>query len=142
MKTFVRVLRMPPADRRLLGEAALAVSLIRVALWTVSFGRLRGWLERLGDARRPLFTEDRSVATERIVWAVRAASGRVPGATCLTQALAARLLLGRRGLPSELRIGVARSPSNDVEAHAWLECRGEVVIGEPEPGRYGVLGTT
>jgi Transglutaminase-like superfamily len=42
---------------------------------------------------------------------------------------AGRVLLGRAGHPSELRVGAAKSPASGFEAHAWLEHRGQVVLG-------------
>ena len=47
-------------------------------------------------------------AVQSVAWAVTHAARLVPGASCLTQALAAKQLLGNRGIPSRLRIGVAR----------------------------------
>jgi hypothetical protein len=59
-----------------------------------------------------------------------------PDRPCLTQALAARYLLSRGGVPSVLQIGVARHGS-DLQAHAWLEREGGVIIGgEQSPARY------
>ena len=40
-----------------------------------------------------------------------------------------QVLLGRRGYVTALRIGVARSELGRFEAHAWIECESEVVIG-------------
>jgi transglutaminase superfamily protein len=64
-----------------------------------------------------------------VVWAVRRVSRAVPGATCLTQALAAQVLLSRRGYASRLRIGVAHAPGDGLRAHAWLESDGLIVLG-------------
>ena len=52
----------------------------------------------------------------------------VPGATCLTGS-AGRILLGRAGHPRELRVGAGKSLASGFEAHAWLEHRGQVVLG-------------
>jgi hypothetical protein len=60
---------------------------------------------------------------------VQAAGRFVPAATCLAQALAAQVLLGRDGYESTLRIGVARGERRNFQAHAWLECQGMVVVG-------------
>ena len=65
----------------------------------------------------------------RVVWAVKTASRFVPKATCLTQALVAQIILARRGCATDLQIGVARSEQGSVEAHAWLESDGRVLIG-------------
>ncbi len=56
----------------------------------------------------------------------------VPAATCLTQALTAQTVLSRRGHDSRLRIGVAKDTQGNLEAHAWVECDGTVVVGESE----------
>jgi hypothetical protein len=49
--------------------------------------------------------------------------------TCLTQALAAQVLLARSGDQSDLRIGVTRDSNGKFLAHAWLERQGAVLIG-------------
>ena len=79
----------------------------------------------VGDGR-----EDGLLQVHEIARAVRAASRMVPGATCLTQALAGQILLSRAGYDSELRIGVCRHAEHGFEAHAWLEHRGEILLGE------------
>lgn len=77
---------------------------------------------------------------DSIAWAVTVASHYVPAATCLTQALAARVLLAGRGHSARLCIGVARSESGRLQAHAWVECAGRVVIGGAEaPVRFTPL---
>lgn len=62
--------------------------------------------------------------------AVASAGRFVPGALCVSQALAAQVMLARRGEPSVIHFGFLRSPGGAVEGHAWLEVDGTVVIGE------------
>ncbi len=50
-------------------------------------------------------------------------------ATCLRQSLALWLLLRRRGIPAELRIGV-RKEGGDLQAHAWVEHQGATLAQE------------
>lgn len=58
----------------------------------------------------------------------------MPGlGNCLVQALTGRILLQRRGIPSDLRIGVAKKNGERLDAHAWLECGGAVVLGGSMP---------
>ena len=61
-----------------------------------------------------------------------AAARVVPGRTCLTDALAADVMLCRRGHPSTLRLGVRKhaGAAVPVEAHAWVESDGAIVAGE------------
>lgn len=56
----------------------------------------------------------------------------VPMATCLTRAQALQIMLARRGLSTDMVLGVARSASKDFLAHAWLEKDGQVLIGGAE----------
>jgi hypothetical protein len=50
------------------------------------------------------------------------------------QALAGDVMLRRRGVGCELRIGVRAGGSGAVpiESHAWIECNGAVAIGAIE----------
>ncbi len=55
---------------------------------------------------------------------VNTAAGHSPfPATCLTRSLLLVWLLNRRGVKSDLRIGV-RLTQGALEAHAWVECDG------------------
>ena len=109
--------------------AALMVAVVRAGLWIVPLGRLREALRRCGARMHP---RRRPASVEQVVRTVQIASRFVPAATCLTQALAAQVLLGREGYDSSLRIGVARRERGKLQAHAWVECEGKVVIGQTE----------
>jgi hypothetical protein len=65
----------------------------------------------------------------KIIWAVAVASRYVPVATCLTQALAGQVLLKQHCAPALLRIGVMKNQRGALQAHAWIESQGQVVIG-------------
>ena len=70
------------------------------------------------------------VSADNVSWAVEVASRHTPGVkTCLNQALAAQVLLARRGHPAVLRIGVAKGKEAHLRAHAWVESEGKIVIG-------------
>lgn len=71
---------------------------------------------------------------------VQAAARRtLGGATCLEQSLALWWLLGRRGIASELRVGV-RKDGEKFEAHAWVECCGVALGGaEGEHAHYAAF---
>lgn len=76
----------------------------------------------------------------RVARCVGAASRFVPKATCLTQAMVAMLLLNNRGQCVQLRIGVALDDGGVLEAHAWVESGGRVVIGRlGDLSRYSVM---
>lgn len=50
--------------------------------------------------------------------------------SCLVKSLTLWWLLGRQGIPSELRVGV-RKEGGQFEAHAWVEREG-MALNEPE----------
>jgi hypothetical protein len=122
-------------EQRLVAKALVIVPLIRIALWLVPFRfvhRATGALLRRGRGSS-------SLRVERIVWAVTAVTRRVPSATCLTQALAAAVLLPRYGHEATLRVGVAKREGGRLHAHAWVESGGAAVLGEPAPGEFRAL---
>jgi hypothetical protein len=139
MKRLLKFMHLPAAERWLLVKAALMLSAIRLGLELIPFQTLRRLLAKVAEASTGLQETDRSSA-DRIVWAVEAAGRRLPGAgTCLTQALAAQVLLARRGNPAQLRIGVLKGEEGRLEAHAWLESKGRIVIGGSELERFTPL---
>jgi hypothetical protein len=101
-----------------------------------SRGLLRGVAARVKAAPAPARFDP---AVARLGWAVRAASRRIPRASCLTQALSAQLLLARRGLSSELKIGVTRDPVKGFAAHAWVLVEGRVLVGGRDTARFRTL---
>lgn len=125
MPGFRRLARLSPVERRLLIRAVVAVAVVRVGLTLLPFRILPGLLARRTRAR----PRTAGVSRENVAWAVGTASRYVPRATCLTQALAAQLLLAGEGEASRLHVGVARASDGTFRAHAWLESEGRIVIG-------------
>jgi hypothetical protein len=73
--------------------------------------------------------EDEEEIQNEISQKVSLVSHFFPGASCLTQALAAQVLLRREGFDPKLQLGVARDEAGKFIAHAWIECDGRIVIG-------------
>ena len=135
MDRFARFLRLSAPDRRLVLRAALWLALVRLALWTRPFARVQE-LVRVAASDPPRAP---APAPGRLAWAVEAAAQAVPRASCLTQALAAQIMLERSGAHPELKIGVA-TDREAFEAHAWLELDGRPLVGARELERYAELG--
>jgi Transglutaminase-like superfamily len=88
---------------------------------------------RLASRRRAL-TPETIVAAKRIAALVnRGAAWPMPAVTCLARSLTAQIVLQRRGIESQLCIGVRPAATGDVGAsggllfHAWVEVGGVVV---------------
>lgn len=78
----------------------------------------------------------------RVSWAVRRASGLTPWpSVCLLQAITAKVLLRRRGIPSTLYLGATFDESKSLLAHAWLRCGPLYVTGGPGHEHYGVVAS-
>ena len=117
-------------ERRVLVQAALLLPLVWAALRVFGLARVHA---RLGATEAPN-SPSPAADPARIGTLVNAAAGLplVP-ATCLTRSLLLDWLLRRRGVPSELRIGVRREGSA-LDAHAWVECEGRPVNDAPDVG--------
>ena len=124
--------RLSVTEQRLLLQATILLATIRLGLFTLPFASLRSMLARLAATgnRRDDQGQPASDGVERTVWAVETVGRHFPAiGTCLTQALAAHVMLARRGHQSNLRIGVARNADGKFEAHAWLEKDNVMLIG-------------
>lgn len=139
MKRMRKFLRLSATERRLLVKAALLLWAVKLGLVLLPFRVLRRFLEGLTELPIELRDADRC-STERVIWAVEMAGRLTPPArTCLTQALAAQVLLLRRGRPARLHIGAVKGEEDKFLAHAWVESEGKVVIGGNELERYTLL---
>ncbi len=124
-----RLWRMQGVERSILVQALFWVVTLRIALYLVPFALFRRALERLNSAQNTGSVDTRPTVAQ-IIWAVTGVGRRIPKATCLTQALAARILLNRYHYDNQLCIGVKIGEEGEVSAHAWLEEQGQVLIGD------------
>jgi len=129
MRLLRKFLTLAPVERRLLLKAACLLAVVQLGLGRVPFTMLRRLVTRDGRDRDGLAGGHRGFA-DLVVWAVTAASRRVPGRmTCLSRALTVQALLAGGGCPSRLHVGVIRGKQGEVEGHAWVECDGRILIG-------------
>lgn len=111
-----------------IGRCALALLAVRARLKLRGFGPTVAWARRLGSRAAGAGLAPDQV--ERTAYHVAVAAAFFPGrAVCLEQSLALYLLLRRRGVPAELRLGVQVYP---FYAHAWVELHGEPVNEDRE----------
>lgn len=98
MARFRKLRHLSRNERLLVAEAWRIVALTRLMLWLFPLEKVREKISQRGMSSRvqPL---------ESTIWAVRAASCRVPGATCLVQAVALQALLQKQGFATHLVVG-------------------------------------
>jgi hypothetical protein len=119
-----KFLALSRSDKAILFSCVSVVAAARLGLTLLSYRTVRRWVPT--GAGKELASDDE---VRRLAWGVRNAARMVPGASCLTQALAAQFLLARSGRRSQIQVGVAQDPEGRVLAHAWLISNGRVVIG-------------
>ena len=111
---------------------------IRLGLWLFPFRLMRLLLAGVKQSKYELHEPDETYI-DKTIWAITIATEYIP-ATCLTQAIAIQVLLAQRSYSTDLRIGVAKCDGRQLQAHAWVESQGKVVIGASEDlSRYTPL---
>ena len=109
-------------DWCIFSEGIATIPMVSVALLVLGFPTATSWAIRGRRVPPPSLPRE---SIERMAW-LAGAPGRLLGLSCLTISLAVARLLSRRGITTELRIGV-RPENGKLQAHAWLEWRGGVV---------------
>ncbi len=116
--------RTPPARRKLLLIAATTVARASAMVALLPFKRVVRFGSTPLGGRRALTVKD-------CVWAVEAASARLPCRTkCIEKGLAVQRMLRAHGVDARLHYGARMDPgSSKVEAHVWVSVDGAIVIG-------------
>lgn len=142
-RQFVRLRQIGSRRRALLVEAMICLALARLVLHLVPFPRIA---RRLGDFAPPGDARAAQAGTPAPVdaplardvgWAVTRAARHAPfAAVCLPQAIAARVMLARRGIASVIHFGACAPSEAPEETHAWLNAAGVEVTGYPVARRF------
>jgi hypothetical protein len=115
--------RVPPGlGVRHSAELVIAVLMLPPALELLSARRVLRAVDALPSRR------GEPAQAKVLARAVDALQRRLPGVwhhSCLRRAVVLAAMLRRDGRRPEVRLGVRRTPSGTLEAHAWLRCDGE-----------------
>jgi Transglutaminase-like superfamily len=134
--------------RALIAEAVAWLLVLRFALLLVPFPRLARALGAFVPPADPRVaaagaatTQDAAWLAREIGWAGTRGAAHAPfKAVCLPQAMAARIMLKRRGVGSVMRFGAARSPGSPLVTHVWLDAAGVKVTGYPAARGFAEIG--
>jgi hypothetical protein len=117
---------LPATERRELAAAFALLVAHQLCLMGFGLRRAQRWL--CPAPRTAAGTPERSIKLTEI------AARRLPfRPDCLCIALTLQHILVAQGIDSELRLGVRRS-GDRLEAHAWLERQGRVLVDTREDG--------
>ncbi len=110
--------------------------LSRAAVAVLPFRTLAGLMSRAVASGRVGAGPASARVTKRVAWAIQAAAQRTPiHLNCLPRALAGKIMLRNRGVPSVLHLG-ARLDGQRMQAHAWLMSGDIAVTGGEEAGAF------
>ena len=116
-------------QKRTLLAAWLWLPLFWLGLRVLGLPRFQAWLLK-ASARSALALT--LPAVQALGEAVNIAARHTPfPVTCLSRSLLLGWLLHRRGVASDLRIGV-RLTQGKLDAHAWVECEGIAINDSPD----------
>jgi hypothetical protein len=118
--------------RSYIREALFFLAIARVALWFIPANKILTWTAR-APRRVCRFS---GFEVDWISWAIESEEvDHWLHSVCLPRAIAAQLMLRRRGIHSRSCLGV-RHHDRKLIAHAWVEVGARVMVGEREYRRF------
>ena len=139
MNKVRKALALPASDWLLIAQAWLWFAAVEIGLCCLSLRtllRIIQWRGRAGTATMEEWQPHQAIPQRAADCVELASRLHVLNSTCLRKAVVLYALLTHRGFDAELLIGAAKATNGQLDAHAWLECQGKVLLGEPAPGRY------
>jgi Transglutaminase-like superfamily len=109
----------------------------RIGLWFAPFPQVLMWVQFCANHLR----SSQRMDPGGVVHCIQRALPFTWHSSCLTQALAGWIMLTRHGATSRVKIGVASPEQRGFMAHAWLECDGQVILGDIGLEPFNVIWT-
>lgn len=143
--------RLADVGRALVRRGRLALLLVRVYLLLIlmraiiTVASLKRITAHLGipmvETPQQGVSDTQLRYARRVGWAINKAAPRTPtNSNCYPQALTARWLLHRKGIPTTFYYGAAFDrDGTSLEAHVWLRCGPLVVTGGGPSRRFAPL---
>ena len=142
MSRLRKALALSASDWLLIAQAWMWFRAVEVGLRCLSLQKMLRIIQR-SRKPQPGPTRERELCRalpERMSYCVgMAARLHLHDPKCLNKALVLYTLLTRRDFEAQLLIGAAKATSGQLEAHAWLQCQGQILLGQPAPGHYSTL---
>lgn len=122
-------------------ESTLCLALARLVVSRASFRRLEPYLGAPKQESPGQSSPHQRGCAHRVARGIYLVRRRLPwNNTCLVQAVAAMMMLKRRGQTSTLYMGVTIQ-DDEFEAHAWLRCGDVIVTGGEEKDKYKLMNS-
>ena len=128
MSIFLKFIKLPPREKKLAMDTLFWLLTIRIMVWIFPFQYVQKKIQKIADY---LPSGQKKISIPKIRSMIGTISRYVPQATCLVQALVGYILYTKHGYNTLIKIGVL-TENGVFEAHAWLEHKGKVVLGQSE----------
>ena len=142
--TYAKWRRRSRTERMLLLEAFLLLGVARLGVLILPFRLLAKTLgQHMTEADASTQPADLQLA-RMIGGAVRSSANYTPWeSVCLPQAVAAKWMLKRHGIPGTLYLGVMKdeTKAEKLTAHAWVRCGHVILTGAKGHRQYTVVST-
>lgn len=128
-----------PALRSLFWQAFWLSAIVKFTLVFLPFRKVLEWKGKM-DVETPSGPDESSEGFRKTLQsAMRLCKRYAPWPTeCYTQAITARILLRRKGLPGTVYIGFHRKSDGSFAGHAWLRSYDRVITGREEMDKFVV----
>ncbi len=140
MNKLQKLFQLSWHEKLLLFEALLYLIIARTAL-LIPFNHLAPFLGKQFPANQiQMMTGLPAAVAQKIGWSVEVMSTRTPWeSACLAQAIAAKLMLKRRGIKSLMYLGMKKEERGNFMAHAWLQSGNEIILGGANSETFSIL---
>jgi hypothetical protein len=129
MRRLAKFLSLSLQEKQLFCEAFVLLLLSRICVKIIAFRHIYRFLSALRDETTEQGSCDVGIVKQSIL---RAATLLPWKSLCLSQSIAAFIMLRRRGVPAVMFIG-ARFEHSLIDAHAWIQARYVPDIESEEP---------
>lgn len=129
MNFIAKVLRLRFSDYLLLLKI---YGLLHLSKWYIEYQSLKEivqWIERQDLENKTPTLEEIRFAKKVARYTNFLAHFTLFKSKCYDKALTVKKILNRENIPSELLMGVKTSDEKDMEAHAWVKCNHQPIIG-------------
>jgi hypothetical protein len=141
-RKLVTVVRLPFATKALMVEALVLLAFARLAVLFLPFRWVAKLLGRQAAETGLQHDPQNALVIERVCWMLPTVARNVPWESkCLDQALAAKVMLRRRGIATTVYFGVQHDDHGRLAAHAWLRSGTRYVTGGASRNQFAIINT-
>lgn len=135
-----KFIKISSFEKILFFEAVLLLFLVRFAIFLLPFRKIA---PRLGTnmKKTPEHVPEQSIEILQFIkYSLSRANRLTPWKNrCLVQAIAGKIMLKRRKIPSTLFLGVSKDKGKVLKAHAWLRSGEIILTGEEGREQFKVV---